>query len=340
MLEKKNYFLEVSNNNEEKVKYSDIFIEKNEKESEFNKELVLNLFSEGEKRGQDITILTQNMIDTIWENYYSKFRKQQKSTKFLRKFNKTKNSEIYNIIEHLHKIIGIKNIDIIGKLLPYDYSPKYNESLISTQNFLNVLESKDDIKNIMVDSHFNSLLTKEKRKKSIKIINSVKANRNYKKSAFHIRDKEKENKNEDTLEIKKNINPNLSYYQINSFFPVLEVYLTKIKILKIHKDIKPLLSALNEFKYKNKDTPYSSGLKDEKLERHFAFSNIFPERDTNLYIVLIFAIYLKVSFEESRKFIALLLGYEIRGNFATLSSLKGRYNDIKELELMLEYLDK
>lgn len=320
------------------IKYESLYSTNKENISEFNKSLYFKVLENVQKHNQDIDLVTEKIIDNIWEQQYSKYDNQQKSIEFLRKFNKCKDSEIYKIILHLHKVIGIKNIDLIGKEVNC-LNSEYSHYLNHTLTYLEKLKDFYYLDNIMDATYFNSLLTK---KTIIKYINKVKANRIYRHSALVSKKNcnlNLESKSSNINDSKKDLNNDFGFLKFSTFFPIIEVYLTKIKIKKIHNDIKPLLKALDEFKYKSKKTSYSSMLVDEKLTSHYKFVNIFPERDTNLYLVLIFSIYLKVPYNDTRKLLALLLGYEIKGGFANRTNLAKRFKDLENLELMMEYID-
>lgn len=317
------------------IKYDDLYSNNKDNISEFNKSLYFHLLNNAEKNNQNLIEVTEKIIDEIWEQQYSKFNNQQKSTKFLRKFDKYKNSKTYKIILHLHRVIGIKNIDLIGKEVSYsDF--KYIDYLNNTHTYLQNLKDLNILDNIMESSHFNTLLAKNT---FVKYINKLKANRIYRNSALEPKNGKLKTTSTSETNLKRDNREYISALMRECFFPIIEIYLTKIKIKKIHSDIKPLLKALAEFKHKHKKTSYSFGLTDDRLNNHFEFVNIFPERDTNLYLILIFSIYLKVPYEDSRNLLALLLGYELKGGFGKRTDLEKRFKDLENLELMIEYID-
>lgn len=303
------------------LNYDDLFTRTIYNKLEFNKAFFIDKLNMGLSQGYSPELVTEKMIDVIWEKHYSKYIESNITNNFSKNFKEYENSKHFNIIKHLHSVIGIKDIDFYGENIS-TIDLKYKDYLYNTAKLISMLNEKELIDNLLIDAHFKSLI-ETKQTKLIKTINNVNAN------------KIKRNKEL----VHQSTNHEMALLYRESFFIIFEFYLTKIKIMRIYQNIHPLLNALYDFKHNR--TIYDRPLENDLLDKHYNFTNTFPKKDADLYLILIFSIYLKSSYKNTREFTGLLLNKKLTGNFANRENkiLENKYNQLSELESMIEYID-
>lgn len=188
--------------------------------------------------------------------------------------------------------------------------------LKNTEKYLkNILKSSDYELLEFNDAHFGSLYDGKKFNKFVKTLNKANANL-YKFSNMN------------------DIG--------NIFFVLCEVYLTKIKLLKVYDDIENLLHIFKSFRKTTKEVPYS--ICDDKIFNLFNFNNIFPKRLLNIYLTSIFALYLKSSYENTRQLLSVLLintGRRIKATEFAPSKEKKRFENMNvNVRIMIEHINQ